>query len=117
VIAPRLARSRNARVEIPRNFAAWSKLSLPITPIERELFFAGVLGRLLYARVVSRASSRMAKADFFTKCLLVVLPVVTKDYPPKIDVNDDEDGRIVQARAIADFSAQIASAASTMTFE
>jgi len=53
----------------------------------------------------------VTKADFFTKCLLAVLPVVTKDYLLKNDVSDDEDEKIVQAHAIADFSAQIASAA------
>ena len=40
-----------------------------------------------------------------------MLPVVTKDYLLKNDVSDDEDEKIVQAHAIADFSAQIASAA------
>jgi hypothetical protein len=53
----------------------------------------------------------VTKADFFAKCLLVVLPVVTKDYLLKNDVSDDEDEKIVQAHAIADFSAQIASSA------
>ena len=53
----------------------------------------------------------MTKADFFTKCVLVVLPVVTKDCLLKNDVSDDEDQKIVQAHAIANFSAQIASAA------
>jgi hypothetical protein len=33
----------------------------------------------------------------------------TKDYLLKHDVSDDEDEKIVQAHAIADFSAQIAS--------
>ena len=53
----------------------------------------------------------MTKADSFTKCVLVVLPAVTKDYLLKNDVSDDEDQKIVQAHAIADFSVQIASAA------
>ena len=53
----------------------------------------------------------MTKADSFTKCLLVVLPVLTKDYLLKNDVSDDQDEKIVQAHAIADFSAKIASVA------
>jgi hypothetical protein len=57
----------------------------------------------------------VTKADFFTECLLVVLPVVTKDYLLKNDVSDDEDEKIVQAHVITDFSAQIASAAGMIT--
>lgn len=53
----------------------------------------------------------MTKNRLFSKSLLVVLPVVTKDYVLKNDVSDDPDERIFQAHAIADFSAQIASAA------
>ena len=54
--------------------------------------------------------SRYDQSRLFTKCLLVVLPVVTKDYLLKNDVSDDEDGRTVEAHAIADISAQIATA-------
>ena len=41
----------------------------------------------------------MTKADSFTKCVLVVLPAVTKDYLLKNDVSDDEDEKIVHAHA------------------
>ena len=40
-----------------------------------------------------------------------MLPVVSKDYLLKNDVSDDDDEKIVHAHAVADFSAQIASAA------
>lgn len=53
--------------------------------------------------------SRYDQSRLFSKCLLVVLPVVTKDYLLKNDVSDDEDGRTVEAHAIADISAQVAS--------